>query len=337
MAGISTSNSVSILPATQQSPGGVKDLSNQINSLAAKLDGDTAQAIRFIAKQGQSLQDQINALMRYLRQPLPFPEALKLTDASGNLVAEIGYWDSNGKSHFGAWLKQLWVAGSDADTALFHVKDDGSLFLGNDTTNLTIAPDGTLTLNGVSLTLDAVVGTKEIKLDPTIPEFDITDSSTGFSMKINPTDGILMTNTGTGTAEFIHFQAGSNIPNPALGVGGRSAGIVLEDNAGAVVYIDTSSGIKIGCWSAAGDASISPGMLRVDDASFVSAWLQSDQLFISDQKVLGPQQPSVSTISGVAGASYTAAEQSLINLLISTVNTMIGRLRASTGHGLFSG
>jgi hypothetical protein len=55
---------------------------------------------------------------------------------------------------------------------------------------------------------------------------------------------------------------------------------------------------------------------------------------IAGQTVVGPRLPTVPTIAGLPGESYGAAEQRLLVDLVATVNALIARLRATTGHGL---
>lgn len=53
------------------------------------------------------------------------------------------------------------------------------------------------------------------------------------------------------------------------------------------------------------------------------------------KQVVGPRQPAVPTVTGTAGATYTAVEQGLINALIATVQALYTEL-GTTGHGLLA-
>lgn len=57
---------------------------------------------------------------------------------------------------------------------------------------------------------------------------------------------------------------------------------------------------------------------------------------VAGTKVVGAQGASVADVTGTAGGTYTGTEQTIINDLVSQLNALLARVRASTGHGLIA-
>jgi hypothetical protein len=71
----------------------------------------------------------------------------------------------------------------------------------------------------------------------------------------------------------------------------------------------------------------------------VALWLNdgaTGRVQIGANSVLRERLAAVSTVTGTAGGTYTATEQTMINDLKTAVNTIIARLDSSTGHGLIT-
>lgn len=57
---------------------------------------------------------------------------------------------------------------------------------------------------------------------------------------------------------------------------------------------------------------------------------------VATLQVLGQRGAAVTTVSGTAGAAYTATEQGIINALVTAINAVIARMNIATGHGLIN-
>jgi hypothetical protein len=57
---------------------------------------------------------------------------------------------------------------------------------------------------------------------------------------------------------------------------------------------------------------------------------------VNGTQVVGPRGAAVAPVSGTAGASYGPAEQGILNDVVATVNAIISRLGAASGHGLIT-
>lgn len=80
-----------------------------------------------------------------------------------------------------------------------------------------------------------------------------------------------------------------------------------------------------------------PPAIQGDDIQILNARgelglkLDATHLYINGIQILGPQGASVPTVSGAAGPTYGATEQTLINGLITTVSALLNRLSLAAG------
>ena len=110
MPGIFSTQQVTILPPTRQSAGTTGLFSNQLTAIT---QNTAQQQLGMLIGQGvKSVQNQIDTIMQALRSPLPFPNAIGITDSTGNLIAWIGQPPSSNPTLQPAWFQGLDMAGS---------------------------------------------------------------------------------------------------------------------------------------------------------------------------------------------------------------------------------
>ena len=147
MPGLFTTQTVSILPATQQGPGATKSLAAQIQG--ATRGTDVEQFGNMAGRAVQNIQDQVNTIMNALRLPLPFPNTIAITDASGNVEAFLG--PSTPEDPNPIWASSIGIGSPAAapswqftfSGATGHISGDGSL-------NITLTPSMEVTLTDVA-------------------------------------------------------------------------------------------------------------------------------------------------------------------------------------------
>ena len=94
---------------------------------------------------------------------------------------------------------------------------------------------------------------------------------------------------------------------------GNGIGLLLVNNTGAVLSLtDNAGGVQAELSGAAGE------------------------LRIAGQRVVNTRKAAVSTITQTAGATYTATEQAMMNAMKASLNDLIAKLSATSGHGLLS-
>jgi hypothetical protein len=110
MPGLFVTQSVSILPPLQQSAGSIKFLAAQVQ---AATKGTDQEQLGNLTGQGlANHQSQLDTLYNALRAPLPFPDTIAITDATGNLIAWIGQPPSSNPGLQPAWFQGLDLSGT---------------------------------------------------------------------------------------------------------------------------------------------------------------------------------------------------------------------------------
>ena len=113
-----TTQQVSILPPTQGSGAG------NVIATAQGLQ-DAQQRVLFI-----SLQQQIDMIMKTLRQPLPMAASFGVTDSTGKQIVWVGFQVIGSQNFEGLWAGQLYVGGTDASNAPFFANSTGQVIIG---------------------------------------------------------------------------------------------------------------------------------------------------------------------------------------------------------------
>lgn len=105
---IITDNPVSLVPATQQSAGAIKDIATRLVNAAKTRSEDDP--IGLTGRALNSIQTQLNAQLAVLKSPIPLPQNLILTDATGRQIAEFGFTAMNSQQIYG--LAELDLVGN---------------------------------------------------------------------------------------------------------------------------------------------------------------------------------------------------------------------------------
>lgn len=123
MAGIFTTQPVSILPATRASAGSVQYQVNQIQAQSRGTDHEGT--FQLTGDTITSLQGQVDTIMQALRRPLPLPETIAITDPNGVLIAWLGYQVVNGKTYDGIWAQNAYFGGTSPQDADIVITNSG--------------------------------------------------------------------------------------------------------------------------------------------------------------------------------------------------------------------
>jgi hypothetical protein len=130
----------------------------------------------------------------------------------------------------------------------------------------------------------------------------------------------------------------TTINNGLDGGPGAFLGIKIRNNSTGQFFYATPT--QFGLWPNATSASIKGTATATGTANLILEQSPSGHvleirasgpltgILINGQQVLGPRLSNIPTVSGTAGASYTAAEQNMLNNLESAVNTIISRMQA---------
>lgn len=220
---ISIPGSVSLIPPTQQSGGSVK---NAAIALTRNSQGSKDAALFSSAGDGlANVQSQVDFVMNVLRKPLPQPQIIQITNPSGALVAEIGnLTGSDNKAYFGIWANNLYIGG-----------------MGPDTAKIVALSDGSITIDGATIILDANGVTTEISnaLNPWSgngSSIVSVDNATGNYSFIDPFNFAILTATNVPVVYIESIPSGSNAIGKLF---------VTETVGGASVSIRGDTGIDV--------------------------------------------------------------------------------------------
>jgi hypothetical protein len=160
---------------------------------------------------------------------------------NGKVASGVGAGGTSTRFFAGIWAQTAAFSGTGFSDATIKAQADGTVIIGNSTTNITVSPSGAVTITGVGLTL--VNGTKSIVLDPTVPDIVLHDSATAYTMTLNTTTGIVTTN-GSKTITW-----NSSAPNITLADASVPATLVLDPTNGSTF---TAHGVTTAISNAAG-------------------------------------------------------------------------------------
>lgn len=239
MSGLFTVDSPSIMDPTQQSAGATSNSAARIAAAAKGLESESA--FQMAAQQMVSHQEQIDAITKLLREPLPHPATYGVTDPSGVLIAWIGYQVSGNVAYYGGWFKQLYIGGTSPADAKIVADSNGNVTI----TGATL----TLTANGVTTTLNNANGF----VASTVESIKSHDDVSGGYSYLSPHNLIILSN------DEAHALANLTVP----GSGGSQAGLLslinqagtsqgsltpsrltLLSSAGGPVLLDAGSGLQ---------------------------------------------------------------------------------------------
>ena len=121
---ISSPSNTSLVPATQSTPGTIKDVANQFRQAKSP----DAQLWYIAGDQFTNLQRQVDGVWRVLQKALPVPDPLQITAADGSLIAQIGnIIDAVTNQNFpGIWADNLYVGGSNGSPSSAPFFSDGT-------------------------------------------------------------------------------------------------------------------------------------------------------------------------------------------------------------------
>jgi hypothetical protein len=141
-------------------------------------------------------------------------------------------------------------------------------------------------------------------------------------------DGILLLNERGELADT--FERGRlHIQDPTGG--GAQVDILADATPAAVVQGQVGNAIGLLLVNNTGAM-----LVLTDNAGGTQAELDgiTAQLRIGGQQVVGTRKAAVAAITQTAGATYTATEQAMMNAMKASLNDLINKLSAGTGHGL---
>jgi hypothetical protein len=128
MPGIIAPNPPAVIQTTAPSPGNIKLLAQQIQAQSVRVvDSNSQQLFSLTSQAFINVQDQIDQVISYLRQPSPHEEVLQIIDQKGNLIGWIGYQVQNNVSYEGAWFSNLWLGGTSPTDALISFTYDSDI------------------------------------------------------------------------------------------------------------------------------------------------------------------------------------------------------------------
>jgi len=141
-------------------------------------------------------------------------------------------------------------------------------------------------------------------------------------------DGILLLNERGELTDTLE-RGRLHIQDPAGG--GAQVDILADGTPAAVVQGQVGNGIGMILVNNTGAM-----LILTDNAGGTQAELDGTtaQLRIGGQQVVGTRKAAVSTVTQTAGATYTATEQAMLNAIKASLNDLINKLSAGTGHGL---
>jgi hypothetical protein len=188
--GLFTTTPVSILPSDQSNAGAIQSLVAQIQAVSPQIsDPSTASLFNIIGEAMTSMQSQSDTINNALREPLPFPETVAVTDPEGNLIAWIGYQVVGQNNYEGIWTKDLYVGGTSPQNALVTVLG-GELEIN----------DGTVGFVNTAILTDSQIelqrGSTTILLDPVGGTVSFISSTSHFEFVVNAS-GLFVGNTST--------------------------------------------------------------------------------------------------------------------------------------------
>ena len=204
MAGLFTTQPVSILPSNQSSAGATKQMVAQLQAQVRGVsDPVTSSAFGQTGEAITSLQTQIDTVTKALRQQLPFPDTISVTDPNGNPIAWFGYQVDGNVTYEGIWAAYAYFGGTSPANA-----------------NITITP-AAITFNGAFLQLIGTGGQIVLNASSTPAEITLTN---GFSESILTPLSLSIGNTSTTENVFINeatiiMYGGGGIPVIELNAG----------------------------------------------------------------------------------------------------------------------
>lgn len=264
-----TVNPPTLINPDTPSAGATRSL---VQAVLSKTRGlDSASAFEQNGQALNSLQTQIDIIMRVLRSPLPVPESFGVTDQNGELIAWIGSQVVNGVLYQGAWFKQLYIGGTDASTAKIVADANGNVTI----TGATI----TLDTNGVTTTIgnlpagSAGVAGVQVKND-TSPSQNISVTDNGFfvraaadqtsfvvQLRAPVDDGQLsLLDLTTGKAVLLNATGGLALTDTVGGQARMSSSgqLRMTDASGTIILLDVPGGtMEISNGSAVAALSVS--------------------------------------------------------------------------------
>jgi hypothetical protein len=243
------------------------------------------------------------------------------------------------KQFQGEWIKAFAAGGTAFDNAPFQVDVDGSVNISGPHVKIVIVQPGVVTTT--------------VTIDPAGEGISITDDSsisaitslTARQVDTRATAGGDLSESSLGAGAGFSFLDLKDIAAQVRLSYSTSAGqLVLLDSSGyPVVQLDDAAGILV--YGPLGvpvsaihqDGHIGAGVTNplyaIDALGDVNA---SGVHRVAGTKVVGARGASVSIVSGIAGATYTATEQGILNNAVTAINAINARLNSTTGHGLIT-
>lgn len=187
-------------------------------------------------------QSQIDSIMNVLRQPIPQPQVIQITDPSGVLVAQIGNMTgSDNVAYPGIWAKDLYVGGNGPDTAVIVANDGGVVING---ATIVLNKDGVLTTINNSTGPDGLTDSltsQDISGGPTHGQLTAVGPFSfvcwywnTISLQYEPVANLRATGSGAGRILLSRVNSGNAI---LLATDGTGAPIVNVSNGAAVTSV----------------------------------------------------------------------------------------------------
>ena len=290
---VTSTSAPQILPSRTSMGANVKDAAK---TLRYRAQGSDAPLWSAAADAFGTVQRQIDLILSALQSPIPQPNPIVITDASGNAIAAIGdFFDrSNNTAYEGIWGKSLWVGGNGPATAKLTASGDGSLSIANATVTLTN-------------------GSHVITLDPTGPTLAATDGTyktqmIGAGLTVNTiAGGALPSTVVSSNGVFITNSLGGVVARLFDDDGATNAGKLTLLNSGptASILLDPSATNSIQTVGA-GSVSIA-GIYKCQGNSGVTASTNyATSVSTAANGVFGTPGAGQSNATVVTGVTFTA-------------------------------
>jgi hypothetical protein len=308
-----STNPPSLIASNAQSAGSAKSHAAKLAADSRGLDSQVTRLFQAAGSAATTLQEQVDAILRVLRGPIPQPDAYSVADPTGHLIAWIGYRIVNNVVYDGGWFQTLYVGGADPTQAFL------------------VAGENSLSIENAIISLSSATGT--IVLDPTVPSIVSTDTATGISATMQP--GVFtaagaggLPNSGMGGG-LIFITAGS--PGPTLSLDYQS--VTLLNPSGQMV-VDISAPIGTGTITLKNNGLTQT--ISLDPANGINVTtvykVAGNQVVGARLAAIPSASVSTTTVAQTAGATYTANEQNMLASLkaaVNQLNTDVDNLKAT--------